>query len=342
MIESIGIEHDADLARWTSFGVASCAERLVHCHSMEEVRALAMECREAAIGLKILGGGSNVLATADVAGTVMRMAIPGVERIDGAPAGRIRVAVGAGVFWHDFVMHSLDQGWSGLENLALIPGSVGASPMQNIGAYGVELEQRFAWLEAVDLQTGDLRRFDHAECQFGYRESVFKGALSGRFAIVRVAYDLLSEPDLKLDYGAIADRLRDAKITSPAPRDVAQAVMAIRSEKLPDPAVLGNAGSFFKNPVLTQSAFDCIREEHPGIPHYPASDGVKLAAGWLIEQSGWKGCDRGTHGVHDRQALVLVNRGGATGREILALSAEIQASVSEKFNVELQREVNIW
>ena len=342
MTGSVEIERDANLARWTTFGVDAQADRLVHCHTMEQVQRLASEFQDVEGGLKILGGGSNVLATQNVNGVVLRIAVGGIERIEGAPPGRIRVLAGAGVSWHKLVMHSLAQGWSGLENLALIPGSVGASPMQNIGAYGVEVEQRFAWLEAVDLETGELRRFDHAACEFGYRDSVFKNELTGRFAIVRVAYDLLEVPELMLDYGAIADRLRSSNITSPGPLDVAQAVMAIRKEKLPDPAVLGNAGSFFKNPVLSQTAFDRLQKQHPDLPNYPGSSGVKVAAGWLIEQAGWKGCDRGTHGVHDRQALVLVNRGGATGPEILKLSQEIQASVKERFDVDLQREVNVW
>jgi UDP-N-acetylmuramate dehydrogenase len=341
-----GLESEDDrgacLSDWTTFGVPASLERLVHCRSVEQVRGAIVGASARGDALHVLGGGSNILPTRDVEGTVLRVAIEGVECIDGAPSGQVRIKVGAGCVWHGLVMHSLEQGWSGLENLALIPGSVGAAPMQNIGAYGVELEQRFAWLEAVEVSTGSLRRFDYADCGFSYRESVFKRALLGQFVITHVALDLLLEPELCLDYGAIGEGLTAAGVGAPTPRDVAEVVMAIRREKLPDPAVLGNAGSFFKNPVLSQSAFDRLKKQHPAVPSYDAPSGVKVAAGWLIEQAGWKGHDRGTYGVHDKQALVLVNRGGASGRDILQLSEEVLQGVFAKFGVQLEREVNIW
>ena len=213
--------------------------------------------------------------------------------------------------------------------------------MQNIGAYGVELEERFESLEAVEIATGEVRTFDHAECAFGYRESVFKRALKGQFVITHVTFRLSLVPDLRLGYGAIRQELEAAGVQEPNPRSVSEAVIRIRRSKLPDPAVIGNAGSFFKNPVLTGEAFEALKAAHPEVPNYPAPNGVKVAAGWLIDQAGWKGHDRGTHGVHDRQALVLVHRGGAAGAELVQLAEDIQADVHARFGVALEREVNV-
>lgn len=334
------IERQRSLAELTTFGLPAAAEHFVSCISVDEVRE-ALEWHRAAGGpLHILGGGSNVLLTADLPGLVLRMAVGGVEEVGRTP-GRIRVRVGAGVAWHDFVMESLRRNWYGLENLSLIPGSTGAGPMQNIGAYGVELEERFHSLEAVEVSTGSLHTFSHGECAFGYRESVFKRALKGRFVITHVYFDLLSQPDLRLDYGAIRHELDAVGIADPTPQAVSDAVVRIRRSKLPDPAVLGNAGSFFKNPVVEADTCAVLQARFPDMPHYPAPGGVKLAAGWLIEQAGWKGHDRVTHGVHDRQALVLVNKGGATGAELLALSREVQQDVRDRFGVDLEREVNV-
>ncbi|MDA0945902.1 MAG: UDP-N-acetylmuramate dehydrogenase, partial [Bacteroidetes bacterium] len=253
----------------------------------------------------------------------------------------VQVAAGAGEVWHDFVMYTLDHGWGGLENLSLIPGSVGASPMQNIGAYGVEIKDHFAWLDAVNVADGSLKRFGPEECDFGYRESVFKRGQKDRWVIVRVAFNLQRNAPLRMGYGAIEQELQHLPVAERTARDVSQAVIRIRQSKLPDPAVVGNAGSFFKNPTVSRKVADSLLAAHPGMPQYPQPSGeVKLAAGWLIEQAGWKGVSRGTHGVHDKQALVLVNHGGATGAEVWQLAQDVMASVAQKFEVHLEPEVN--
>ena len=328
------------LAELTTFGLPARAAHFAACTSEDEVKE-ALEWHHQRGGpLHILGGGSNVLLTGDLPGLVLRMEVSGIREIGRTEQGPL-VQVGAGVGWHAFVMEALDRNWYGLENLSLIPGSTGAGPMQNIGAYGVELEERFHALEAVEIATGETHRFDHSDCAFGYRESVFKRALKGRYVITSVTFQLLDVPELRLDYGAIRQALEEAGVHDPTPRAVSDAVIGIRRSKLPDPAVLGNAGSFFKNPVVDADRHAALVARFPDMPHYPAPGGVKLAAGWLIDQAGWKGHDRGTHGVHDRQALVLVHKGGAQGAEILQLAQDVQADVLDRFGVKLEREVNV-
>jgi UDP-N-acetylmuramate dehydrogenase len=334
------MDRHRSLAELTTFGLPAQAEYFVSCGSVEEVREALEWQRSQSSPLHVLGGGSNVLMAADLDGLVLKMAIHGMEEI-GRLDGQIRVRVGAGVPWHAFVMTALERGWYGLENLSLIPGSTGAGPMQNIGAYGVELEERFESLEAVDVTTGETVRFAHSDCAFGYRESAFKRALKGRFIITSVTFRLLEVPELRLDYGAIRTELEAAGVVDPTPRAVSDAVIRIRRSKLPDPAVVGNAGSFFKNPVVSAALAQDLQERFPDLPNYPAAGGVKLAAGWLIDQAGWKGHDRGTHGVHDRQALVLVHKGGAKGSELLQLAQDVQADVERRFGVSLEREVNV-
>lgn len=334
------IEFERSLAELTTFGLPATAERFATCNSLEDVREALELSRETPGPLHVLGGGSNVLLTGNLSGLVLHMGISGIQEV-GRDGSAVLVEVGAGVVWHDFVLATLERGWFGLENLSLIPGSVGAGPMQNIGAYGVELEERFHSLQAVEVATGELHTFHHADCAFGYRESVFKRALKGRFVIAGVTFRLETEPELRLGYGAIRSELDAAGIQEPTPQSVSDAVIRIRRSKLPDPAVLGNAGSFFKNPVVSQDLQAALLERHPEMPHYPAQGGVKLAAGWLIDQAGWKGHDRDTHGVHDRQALVLVNRGGASGADILQLSCDIQNDIEARFGVRLEREVNV-
>ena len=330
---------EAALGPLTTFGATAHAHCLAEVATDAEVR-WALQDR-AALPLMVLGGGSNVLMHRDWKGRMLHMNICGVQKIadDG---NAIEVVVGAGDSWHDWVMHALDEGWNGLENLALIPGSVGASPMQNIGAYGVEVKDRFAWLEAIHRETGALERFDAERCAFGYRDSVFKQAEKDKWVIVRVAFRLDRSAPLNTQYGAIQTELEsrgwDRGTTH---RQVAEAVMAIRQSKLPDPSEVGNAGSFFKNPVVSQAVFERIQSNHPEVAHYPAPGGkVKLAAGWLIDRAGWKGYRRGTCGVHDRQALVLVNYGGATGAEVWALALDIMEDVEAKYGVRLEPEVN--
>ncbi len=331
---------NADLAPLTTFGLPARAEWLAPCTSVEEVQEALGFSRREGLALTVLGGGSNVLLTRDLDGLVLHNRIAGLELVR-EEGDDLYVRVGAGESWHGFVQATLAKGWYGMENLSLIPGSVGASPMQNIGAYGLEVEARFHSLEAIATDTGEARTFLHADCEFGYRESIFKRALKGAYVITHVTYRLSRTPDLRLEYGAIRSELDAMGVASPSPLDVSQAVIRIRQSKLPDPAVLGNAGSFFKNPVLSEAAFSALQAQHADVPNYPAPGGVKVAAGWLIDQAGWKGHDRGTHGVHDRQALVLVHRGGATGADLLQLSRDIQADVQSKFGVSLEREVNV-
>ncbi len=288
----------------------------------------------------LLGGGSNMLFHKDFDGLVIQISHKGITVLN--DDGRfIDVVVGAGENWHEFVLHTIEKGWGGVENLSLIPGCVGASPMQNIGAYGVEIIDVLKYVEAINLSTGKIRRFTVEECELGYRDSIFKGREKGKWAITRVAYTLDRQSPLKMSYGAIEDELSSIPVETRTHKDVSDAVIRIRQSKLPDPDVLGNAGSFFKNPIISKVDFEKINASNPDMPNYPQGEGsVKLAAGWLIDRAGWKGHDRGTHGVHDKQALVLVNKGGATGSEIWALAMDIMESVKEKFGIELEPEVN--
>lgn len=282
-----------------------------------------------------------MLFTQDFPGLILKNEIKGIELV-GEDEDHFFVKSGAGENWHEFVLYTLRQGWAGLENLSLIPGNVGASPMQNIGAYGVEVKDRFESLEAFETETGTVKTFDADACEFGYRESVFKRAAKDKYIILSVTFKLFKEPKLDTRYGAITDELKALGVTDPDIEDVSRAVINIRNSKLPNPAELGNAGSFFKNPVIPAADFEKLKEAHPDVPNYPAGEGfVKLAAGWLIEQAGHKGKRTGHCGMHARQALVLVNYGGATGQEIYALSAAVKKDVFEKFGVELEREVNI-
>lgn len=289
----------------------------------------------------VLGGGSNVLFVQDFPGLVVRNALMG-KRITSEEGQEAVVQVGAGEPWHDLVLWCVAQGLGGLENLSLIPGTVGAAPIQNIGAYGVELKDVFHQLEALDTHTGECLLFDAAACRFGYRDSVFKHS-PGRFVITRVWLRLARAPHrLHLGYGAIRDTLAAMQVSEPSIQDVSEAVMAIRRSKLPDPAVLGNAGSFFKNPEMPQAQFAALQAAHPRIVAFPLPDGqVKVPAGWLIEQCGWKGRSVGRVGCYEQQALVLVNHGGATGQEVQALVHDIIDSVQERFGVVLVPEVNM-
>jgi len=333
------LRRDVSLAPFNTFGIAARARTLVEIRHETEL-ALLIALAEWRDGPRlVIGGGSNLVFADDFDGIVARIAIDGHAEIGRSARGRL-VAAAAGASWDRFVRTCLANGWPGLENLALIPGSVGAAPVQNIGAYGVEFAERFAWLEAFDLERGTIVRMDAQDCAFGYRDSVFKHAARDRFVIVRVVFDLPIDWRPSLDYGDLRARVATLE---PTPSDVAAAVTAIRREKLPDPAVLGNAGSFFKNPIVSRATFDRLRSEDPEIVGYPQTDGaVKLAAGWLVERCGWKGRSldgsSGRAAVHDRQALVLVNRGNASGREVLDLACAIQLDVESKFGVALEPE----
>lgn len=289
----------------------------------------------------ILGGGSNLVLTGDYAGSVLRIAIPG-KRLLKEDAEAWYVEAGAGENWHDFVQWTLAQGWPGLENLSLIPGTVGAAPIQNIGAYGLEVADRLHTVHAWDFEKSTWLTVDREGCRFGYRDSLFKQSgwhLSGRLAIVSAVFRLPKRWQANCAYADIANELATRAIQLPGPRDIADAVIAVRRRKLPDPAVLPNAGSFFHNPVVDRTQADALRATHPGLPTYAQADGrVKLAAGWLIEQAGWKGKALGPVGMYEKQALVLVNHGGATGKDVLHTMTAVQAAVRERFAVDLTPE----
>lgn len=289
----------------------------------------------------VLGGGSNLVLTGDFDGQILHMAIPG-RRLAGENADAWFVEAGAGENWHDFVQWTLAQGWPGLENLSLIPGTVGAAPIQNIGAYGLEVAERFHSLTAFDFNTGCLVAFERDDCRFGYRDSIFKQEgwhLSGRFAIVSVTFQLSRSWSPLVGYADVARELEASNLAHPGPREVAAAVIAIRQRKLPDPAKIPNAGSFFHNPVVDAGMATQLKARFPALPCYAQADGrVKLAAGWLIDQAGWKGRDLGPVAMYEKQALVLVNRGGARGADVERLMSAVQADVFARFGVRLTPE----
>ena len=285
----------------------------------------------------ILGGGSNVLFSGDFNGDVLLNRIKGIEVVD-EDDNALLVSLGSGEIWHNFVMWSVGHGLWGVENLALIPGTVGAAPMQNIGAYGVEQDKTFHSLEAIDLEEGTRRVFYKEECGFGYRDSYFKKEGKQKYFITKVSYLLSKQPDPVLGYADVAKRLEGKKIT---PKAIAGEIIDIRSQKLPDPDKIGNAGSFFKNPVVEKNIADKLKVDYPTLPSYPAGNHVKIAAGWLIEQCGFKGEVKGNTGTYVNQALVLVNHGQASGNEIYQYAASISEAVKEKFGIDLEMEVNI-
>lgn len=336
------IQTNISLKPYNTFSIDAAAEYFAAFRSVEELEEVLFENKQriSSTGLFILGGGSNILLINDVKGLVLKNEIPGIELIS-EEGDTVMVKAGAGVNWHSFVSYCLDNNYAGVENLALIPGNVGASPMQNIGAYGIEIKDVFHSLEAVHIKNGERMLFDKAACEFGYRESIFKGKHKGEIVITSVTYRLNKIPVFNTSYGAIEIELEKMKVTSLSIRNIAEAVMNIRRSKLPDPAVIGNAGSFFKNPLISKAGFHDLKKKYPELTGHESGNGYKLAAGWLIEQCGWKGYRRGDAGCHLKQALVLVNYGNASGSEVLALANEIIASVQEKFGIILEREVNI-
>lgn len=336
---SLTLKEHLSLKPFNTFGVDVRAQLFGEARDEAEVRQALTLAAQRGLPLRVIGGGSNLLLTGDVPALVLRMASRGRRIL--ADGERVLIEAEAGEPWHPFVLWSLEQGLAGLENLSLIPGTVGAAPMQNIGAYGVEIKDVFAGLTALDRETGELRDFALADCAFGYRDSLFKHQ-ADRWVILRVRFALRRSAQLHLDYGPIRQRLDAQGIQAPTPLDVSRAVCAIRSEKLPDPARLGNAGSFFKNPLVPAEQAERLGAEHPELVAYPAAEGqVKLAAGWLIERAGWKGFRDGDAGVHERQALVLVNYGQATGSQLLSLARRIQADIAARFGVTLEIEPNV-
>lgn len=336
------VQENTSLRKLNTFRLSARARHFVELTSLEAMEELIAHPVFRGSSRTILGGGSNVLFTKDVDGLVIKSAIAG-RRILEESDDEVVVEVGAGEGWHALVLHCVERNWGGIENLSLIPGSVGAAPIQNIGAYGVELESVLEWVEGVELPTGRKRRLTPSECQFGYRDSIFKRSLRENFFISSVTLRLTKRNHrLVTQYASLNQMLTTKKITAPTIGDISSAVIEIRRSKLPDPAVIGNAGSFFKNPTVAATVFDALKKSFPGIPSYPAENqSVKIPAGWLIEQCGWKGKRFGDAGVHEKQALVLVNYGQASGEEILRLSEQIQVDVLKKFGVTLITEVNI-
>jgi UDP-N-acetylmuramate dehydrogenase len=336
---SLQVQPQVSLKPYNSFGVDVRARLFAEAHSDAEVREALVYATEHDVPMLVIGGGSNLLLTADVESLVLRMATRGI-RLLSDDGNKIVIEAEAGEPWHPFVQHTLAQGLSGLENLSLIPGTVGAAPMQNIGAYGVEIKDVFAGLTALDRETGTLREFTLAECNFAYRDSLFKQQ-PGRWVILRVRFMLNRAEQLHLEYGPVRQRLTEQGIEHPTASDVSQAICSIRSEKLPDPAVLGNAGSFFKNPLVSAALVAQLKSEYPDLVAYAQPDGqMKLAAGWLIERAGWKGFREADAGVHTMQALVLVNYGSATGLQLLNLAQRIQKDIAQRFHVDLEMEPN--
>ena len=326
---------DYSLLNHNTFGMDVKAKRYVEYDSEEELKTLIPTLEGEVLHM---GGGSNLLFKGDFAGTVLHSAIRGIEIVE-EKGDEVLVRVGAGEVWDDFVAWAVAQGLGGVENLSLIPGEVGASAVQNIGAYGVEAKDVIALVEAVELQNGQKRVFGTLECDYAYRQSIFKKQLKGKYAITFVTYRLQKKPQLKLEYGNIKAVLGEKKDLTIA--DVRQAIIDIRNAKLPDPKVQGNAGSFFMNPVVSREKFLSIQKDYPNMPFYEVEGGVKIPAGWMIDQCGWKGKSLGRAGVHDKQALVLVNLGGATSNEIITLCETICKDVYEKFGIEIHPEVNL-
>ncbi|MEO8771845.1 MAG: UDP-N-acetylmuramate dehydrogenase [Ferruginibacter sp.] len=337
----MNLEKNISLKSLNTFGIDVWAAYFSTFKSVDDLSELLKNTKQQTPNPIILGGGSNILFTKNVDGLVLKNEITGIEKVN-EDEEHVYVKAGAGENWHRFVLYCLENNYAGIENLALIPGNVGASPMQNIGAYGVEIKDVFHSLDAFNMEEEKSVSFNAADCAFGYRESVFKNKYKGQFIITSVTYKLNKKPVFNISYGAIKDELDKMKVQELTIKAVAQAVMNIRTSKLPDPKVIGNAGSFFKNPEVDIILFEKLLTQFPGIVGYRLNNGkVKLAAGWMIEHCGWKGYRKGDAGCHEKQALVLVNYGKAKGKEIYDLSTEILQSVKEKFSVELQREVNI-
>lgn len=334
------MQEHVQLLPYNTFGLPAEAEFFAEISTREELQAILRTNTQPVF---VLGGGSNILITRDLPGLVIKNAIGGIEIIQ-TLGNEVFVKAGGGVVWHDFVLWAVAQDLGGVENLSLIPGTVGAAPVQNIGAYGVEIKDVLVSLEAVELSSGDLRVFQQAECHFGYRDSIFKKEAKGKYCITSVTFRLSKqEHRINTSYGDIQKTLAEMGITgAPGVRDVSRAIVQIRSSKLPDPAILGNCGSFFKNPEVEPAVSERVLATHPQAPHFKLANGlVKIPAGWLIEQCGWKGRRVGNTGCYEKQALVLVNYGGATGAEVQALARAIIDSVVSTFGIRLEPEVNI-
>ena len=335
------ISHNISLKKYNTFGIDVSAKDFVTATSINELQKILQLKPEK---LFVLGGGSNMLLTKNINNSlVIHINIKGIKKIDENP-GFVFINVSAGENWHHFILWCIDNNYGGLENMSLIPGNVGTAPIQNIGAYGTELKDNFIECEAIEIETGIIKTFSKIECEFDYRNSVFKNKLKGKYIITSVTFKLTKKNHiLNTAYGVIEKELDDNNILSPTIKDISNAVIAIRKSKLPDPKTLGNSGSFFKNPVITKQEFEVFIAKYPEAPNYKVSNNeIKVPAGWLIEQAGFKGKQYGDAGVHEKQALVLVNHGNATGKEIWDLAMKIKTTVKEKFGIEINPEVNVY
>lgn len=334
------IEKNKSLKSYNTFGIDAKASHFV---SIESITDLSEILKSEAYTQKfILGGGSNMLLTKDIEALVIHINLKGIEILSQTD-NHVLIKASAGENWHEFVLWCLEHNFGGIENLSLIPGNVGTAPIQNIGAYGVELKDVFYSCEALDVKNQDLKTFKKNDCNFDYRNSTFKNENKGDYVITSVTFKLTNNNhDLKMDYGAIKDELENMKVNKPTIQDISKAVITIRESKLPNPKDIGNSGSFFKNPIITIEHFETLKENFPNIPSYKISDQqIKVPAGWLIEHAGFKGKRFGDYGVHDKQALVLVNHGNAKGIDIFKLSKLIQSTISRIFKINLEAEVNI-
>jgi UDP-N-acetylmuramate dehydrogenase len=335
------IKHNVSLQPYNSFGIDVIAQEMATFNSIIELSTLLDYCQQNSLPFLILGGGSNILFTKNYKGIVLQNKMLGIELVDES-SDFYFVKAAAGENWHQFVLHCICNNYSGVENLSLIPGCVGAAPIQNIGAYGVEVKDIIYEVAAFDVETKKVVIFSNAQCNFGYRDSVFKNIAKDKFVIVSVTFKLLKQPNFNINYGAIEQELLAMGNSPISIKKISDAVIAIRTSKLPNPAIIGNAGSFFKNPVINEAQYVLLKNSFHSIAAYPSKNNTfKIAAGWLIEQCGFKGFRNGDAGCHQNQALVLVNYGNATGSQIYDISSQIKQSVLQKFNIELEREVNI-
>jgi len=332
------IKENISLLSYNTFGIDAKADYFIEYNSVEELQTALKSEIVKSNRLLHIGGGSNLLFMKDFKGVILHSAINFIKKVS-EDADTVMLEAGAVVNWDDFVAYTVENGWGGVENLSLIPGEVGASAVQNIGAYGVEVQDVITEVNAVEIKTGESKTFSVEDCQYGYRESIFKKELKGKYIITSVLFKLQKQPEYKLNYQHLEDEvLKNGDINL---QNIRQTIIAVRESKLPDPKIFGNAGSFFMNPVISKAHFNELLAQYPQMPHYFVSETEeKVPAGWLIDQCGWKGKQIGNAGVHDKQALVLVNKGGATGAEIVYLAEQIQASVKTKFGIELHAEVN--
>jgi UDP-N-acetylmuramate dehydrogenase len=332
------INKNKSIKAYNTFGVECFTEYFTRVNTEEELREMLL--KKSFTKKFILGGGSNLLFTKNILGLCIQIDLRGISVVD-ENEDNVILEVQAGENWHEFVVWTIDKGYGGLENLSLIPGNTGTAPIQNIGAYGVELKDSFVSCKAMDVESAEIREFNLQDAAFGYRTSVFKTTLKGKYVITSVQFQLTKKKHkLKTSYGAIQEELGSKTVT---PKSISEAVISIRERKLPDPKVIGNSGSFFKNPIIKEEEFKILLKKYPNLPFYETDNSeVKIPAGWLIESLGYKGYKKGDAGVHKDQALVLVNHGNASGHEILELSQELQKKVKETFNIDLEIEVNIY